>query len=316
MSLKKRTSLAAGAAVLALLTSACGGQGSDDKSGGRLELGLTVSTLSNPFFVELKKGAQDAAKAGKVDLTVTDARNDASTQANQLQNFTSQNMDAIIVNPVDSDAAGPPVGAAVRAGIPVVAADRAVNGAQVATTVASDNVRGGAEAARALAEAMGGSGQVVVLRGIAGTSASRERGKGFSEAIKEYPDIEVVSRQPADFDRAKGLDVMTNLLQSNPGVTGVFAENDEMALGAVKALGARAGSSVAVVGFDGTPDGLRAVEEGTMTATVAQQPAELGKIAVRNAVRAAEGEPVDKKLQAPVEVVTKENVSRFMKSGE
>lgn len=313
MSVKKRTSLVAAVAALALTTAACGdGSGGAGEEDQQVELGLSISTLNNPFFVELKKGAEAEAKAHDVDLTVTDAQNDASTQANQLQNFTSQNMDAIVINPVDSDAAGPSVKAAGNSGIPVIAADRAVNGAEVATTVASDNVQGGEEAARVLAEKMGGKGTVVVLRGIAGTSASRERGKGFAQGIAEYPDIDVVAKQPADFDRAKGLDVMTNLLQSNPGVTGVFAENDEMALGAVKALGSKAGSTVTVVGFDGTPDGLKAVQEGTMAATVAQQPDELGRMAVRNAVRTVNDNEVEKNLKVPVRVVTDENVADYL----
>lgn len=121
----------------------------------------------------------------------------------------------------------------------------------------------------------------------------------------------MVAKQPADFDRTKGLDVMTNLIQSHPGVTGVFAENDEMALGAVKALGSKAGKSVSVVGFDGTPDGLKAVEAGTLYASVAQQPAELGKIAVQNAVKTAKDEKVASTVKVPVKVVTRENVADF-----
>ena len=125
--------------------------------------------------------------------------------------------------------------------------------------IASDNVAGGKLAAEALAEAIGESGKVIVLQGVAGTSASRERGQGFSEGIAAFPNIEVVAMQPADFDRAQGLDVATNLLQANPDVVGIFAENDEMALGAIQALGARAGQDVFVVGFDGTDDGAATV---------------------------------------------------------
>ncbi|NEE33113.1 substrate-binding domain-containing protein, partial [Streptomyces sp. SID7982] len=149
-------------------------------------------------------------------------------QANQLQNFTSSGVSSIIVNPVDSDAVGPGVRSANKADIPVIAADRGVNKADTATLVASDNVAGGKLAADALADKLGGKGSIVILQGTAGTSASRERGAGFAEGLKAYPDIKVVAKQPADFDRTKGLDVMTNLIQSHPGVTGVFAENDEM----------------------------------------------------------------------------------------
>ncbi|MEV0786351.1 substrate-binding domain-containing protein [Streptomyces sp. NPDC050423] len=280
-------------------------------SGGNTRIGMSLSTLNNPFFVQMKAGAQAEARAAGIDLTVTDAQNDASQQANQLQNFTSSGVDSIIVNPVDSDAVGPGVRSANQAGIPVIAADRGVNKAETATLVASDNVAGGELAAKALADRLGGKGSIVVLQGTAGTSASRERGAGFAAGIKAYPGIKVVATQPADFDRTKGLDVMTNLLQGHPGITGVFAENDEMALGAVKALGSKAGKSVSVVGFDGTPDGLKAVGTGTLYASVAQQPKELGRIAVQNAVRAAEDKKVAGTVKVPVKVVTRQNVADF-----
>ncbi|MCX4501794.1 ABC transporter permease/substrate-binding protein [Streptomyces anulatus] len=280
-------------------------------SGGTTKVGMSLSTLNNPFFVQMKEGAQAEAEKAGIDLTVTDAQNDASQQANQLQNFTSSGVSSIIVNPVDSDAVGPGVRSANKADIPVIAADRGVNKAETATLVASDNVAGGKLAADALADKLGGKGSIVILQGTAGTSASRERGAGFAEGLKAYPDIKVVAKQPADFDRTKGLDVMTNLIQSHPGITGVFAENDEMALGAAKALGSKAGKSVSVVGFDGTPDGLKAVEAGTLYASVAQQPAELGKIAVQNAVKAAKDEKVESTVKVPVKVVTRENVADF-----
>ncbi|GAA1354870.1 ABC transporter permease/substrate-binding protein [Streptomyces beijiangensis] len=280
-------------------------------SSARTKIGLSLSTMNNPFFVQMKAGAQQAARAADVDLTVTDAQNDASQQANQIQNFTSEGMKSIIINPVDSDASGPSVRTANKADIPVVAADRGVNKAKTATLVASDNIAGGKLAAQTLAGKLGGKGKVVVLQGTAGTSAARERGQGFAEGIKAYPGIEVVAEQPADFDRTKGLDVMTNLLQSNPTVNGVFAENDEMALGAVKALGSKAGTTVPVVGFDGTPDGLKAVAAGTLYASVAQQPSLLGKLAVQNAIAASQGKKVDPTVKVPVKVVTKKNVADF-----
>ncbi|GGS44818.1 substrate-binding domain-containing protein [Streptomyces parvus] len=301
----------AGAALAVALVVGAVSYFNSGSSGSTKKIGMSLSTLNNPFFVQMKEGAQAEAEKAGIDLTVTDAQNDASQQANQLQNFTSSGVSSIIVNPVDSDAVGPGVRSANKADIPVIAADRGVNKADTATLVASDNVAGGKLAADALADKLGGKGSIVILQGTAGTSASRERGAGFAEGLKAYPDIKVVAKQPADFDRTKGLDVMTNLIQSHPGVTGVFAENDEMALGAAKALGSKAGKSVSVVGFDGTPDGLKAVEAGTLYASVAQQPAELGKIAVRNAVKAAKDEKVASTVKVPVKVVTRENVADF-----
>lgn len=302
--------------ALALGLAGCGSDGGSSGGGEQagVKIGMSVSTLNNPFFVQLRDGAQaQAAKLGAA-LTVTDAQNDASQQVNQVQNFTSQGMKAIIINPVDSNAAAPAVTLADRAGIPVIAADRGVTGAQVAQTVASDNVAGGKLAAEELAVQLGDKGQVIVLQGTPGTSASRDRGQGFEQGIKAFPGIKVVARQPADFDRTKGLDVMTNLLQSHPDVTGVFAENDEMALGAIKALGDRAGQQVKVVGFDGTPDGLTAIQNGTLAASIAQQPRLLGQQAVDAAVKAAGGATLEKTMAVPVKVATKENVAEFLTS--
>jgi ABC-type sugar transport system substrate-binding protein len=304
--MRMRAMVIAGA-VLTLGLTACG---RDDTTGG-VEIGMSVSTLNNPYFVQLRDGAEAQADKLGATLTVTDAQNDASQQVNQIQNFTSQNMRAIILNPVDSDAAAPAVRVAERAGIPVIAADRGVNGAEVAQTVASDNVAGGKLAAGELAEQMGEQGQVIVLQGTPGTSASRDRGRGFEQGIKAFPNIQVVARQPANFDRTRGLDVMTNLLQSHPDVTGVFAENDEMALGAIRALGDKAGKQVRVIGFDGTPDGLAAIKEGTLAASIAQQPALLGRQSVDAAVKAARGETLPKTVAVPVKVATRENVAEF-----
>ncbi|MCQ9135457.1 ABC transporter permease/substrate-binding protein [Streptomyces hilarionis] len=274
-------------------------------------IGLALSTLNNPFFVQIQSGAKAEAKKLGVDLTVTDAQNDASQQANQLQNFTSSGYDSIIVNPVDSDAAGNSVKAADKAKIPVIAVDRGVNKATVDALVASDNVAGGELAAKTVAEKLGGAGRIVILQGQAGTSAARERAAGFAKGLKAYPGIKVLAQQPADFDRTKGLDVMSNLLQAHPDVQGVIAANDEMALGAIKALGSKAGTSVQVVGFDGTPDGLKAVEQGTLYASVAQQPSQLGKIAVDNALKALRGKKVEETVKVPVKVVTKANAAGF-----
>ncbi|MET8383065.1 D-ribose ABC transporter substrate-binding protein [Streptosporangium canum] len=312
--MKRTITVIAAGAALALGLTACGSGSSSGGSGaaaGDIKLGMSVSTLNNPYFVQLRKGAEDEAKKQGVALTVTDAQNDASQQVNQIQNFASQSMKAIIINPVDSDAAGPAVKAAERSKIPVIAVDRVVNGATVAQTVASDNVAGGKLAAQELAKQMGEKGKVAVLQGVPGTSAARDRGQGFTEGIKAYPDIQVVAQQPADFDRTKGLDVMTNLVQSNPGITGVFAENDEMALGAVKALGAKAGKEVKVVGFDGTPDGLKAIQAGTLNASIAQQPQLLGQQAVQGAIKAAKGEKIEATVAVPVKAVNKDNVAEF-----
>jgi ribose transport system permease protein len=298
-------------AVIAAVALVVGVNAARSGSSARIKVGLTLSTLNNPFFVSVRSGAQAEAKALGVDLTVTDANNDASAQADQVSNFLSQDARAVILNPVDSDAAAPSARLARKSKVPVIAVDRGVTGVPISSLVASDNVAGGRLAAQALAQQIGGHGTIVVLQGTAGTSAATEREQGFKEGIAAYPGIRIAAEQPADFDRTKGLDVMGNLLQAHPDVTGVFAANDEMALGAIKALGSKAGTSVKVVGFDGEADGLAAVKAGKEAADIAQRPSQLGKLAVDNAVRAVKGEKVTSDVKVAVEVVTAKNVAGF-----
>lgn len=304
-----RTAALTLALALSLAATGCGR--GEDAAEGSTSATLALSTLNNPFFVELRDGAEAAAEEAGIDLEVVDAQNDSATQANQLATTTTSGTDGVIINPVDSDAAAAAVAPLIDADVPVVAVDRAVNGAEVASLVSSDNVAGGTQAAEELAAAMGEQGKVIVLQGVAGTSASRDRGAGFAEGIAAYPNIELVAMQTANFDRAQALNVATNLLQANPDVTGIFAENDEMALGAIQALGDRAGSEVKVVGFDGTEDGLAAIEAGTMTATIAQQPAELGKRSVEVLQQVIAGETVEATIPVPVTTVNAENVGDF-----
>jgi ribose transport system substrate-binding protein len=306
--------VAAVTAVAALIvTGTAGCNRSSTGAAAQPKVVIALSTLNNPFFVELRDGAIAEAKAEKVQLDVVDAQNDSANQANQMATASSSGAKAVIVNPVDSDASSSSVNVLLKAKIPVIAVDRTVNNADVTSFVASDNVAGGKQAAIELAKAIGEKGDILVLQGQAGTSASRDRGAGFTAGMKAYPNIHVVGEQTANFDRATALDVTTNLMQAHSGIVGVFAENDEMALGAIQALGAKAGADVKVVGFDGTTDGFTAIKAGTLTATIAQQPAELGKIAVQLAVKAINGDKVKATMPVTVVSVTKTNVGDFAK---
>ncbi|MDX8144162.1 substrate-binding domain-containing protein [Lentzea sp. BCCO 10_0061] len=306
MKVTRRIALTLGAA--ALVATGCSGTGAS--GGSDITIGLAVSTLNNPFFVELQQGAQEMADQLGAKLTVVDAQNDATNQINQVQTLVTQGVKAILLNPVDSKQSAPAAKAAEMANIPLISVDRAVEGGKVAAEVASNNVSGGSLAAIELGRAA--SGEVAHLKGIPGASASRDRGQGFEQGLNSG-NIKVAATAVADFDRAKGLNETTNLLQGHPGLKGIFAENDEMALGAIKALGARAGKDVMVVGFDGTPDGLKAIQDGTLTATIAQQPKLLGSKAVEQAVHAAKGEPVQQVVDVEVKVINAKNVAEFIK---
>ena len=279
--------------------------------GGGARIGLSVSTLNNPFFVTLRDGAQSAADEAGAELIVSDAQNDTAQQQDDIQNFITQQVNVILVNPVDSDAVVPAIEAANQANIPVIALDRGASGGEIASTIASDNVQGGNLAGEELIRLVG-SGSVAQLEGIPGAEPARDRGQGFQEAIDAQSSVEVVASQTANFDRAEGLNVTENILQANPGIVGIFAQNDEMALGAVQALGGSAGEEVKVVGFDAIEDALSAIQDGTMNATIAQQPEVMGSLGVENAISIINGESVEENIPVEVQLVTQENVSEFL----
>ena len=312
--LRKTLAVIASATLLCTSLTACNrDSGGNNAAGDSANKSITfaLSTQANSFMVKMREGAQK--KADELGLTITfqDASDDSATQANQLANAAATGAGAVIVNPTDSDAMAPAVKQLTDAKIPVVAVDRAVNNANVASYIASDNETGGKQAAKVLSDAINGEGEILVLQGKTGSSASRERGQGFDEGLKDSPNIKVVAKQTAEFERVKGLDVTTNLLQAHPNVKAIFAENDEMALGAIEALGDKAGKDVIVVGFDGVEDALKAIKEGTMYASIAQQPADMAAQAVVEASKLLKGEAATKEMQVDVVTVTKDNVDKF-----
>ncbi|MGE5577891.1 MAG: ribose ABC transporter substrate-binding protein RbsB [Syntrophothermus sp.] len=268
-------------------------------------VGLAVSTLNNPFFVDLKDGALEAAKKLGIELVVTDAQNDPNKQLAGIEDLIQRGVDVILVNPTDSAAVVPAIKAANKAKIPVITVDRSAAQGEVATHIASDNVAGGRMAGEYIVKLLGGKGKVVELEGIPGTSAARDRGKGFNEVIAKNGGIKVVARQEAGFDRARGLTVMENILQAQPEINAVFAHNDEMALGALKAITASGRKGILVVGFDATDDAVAAVKEGKLAATVAQQPREMGRLAVESAKQLLSGGKLDQFIPVALSLVTK-----------
>lgn len=263
-------------------------------------IGLVISTQNNPFFVTLKEGAEAKAKELGHDLIVLDSQDNPAKELGNVEDLLVKGVDVLLINPTDSDAVVSSVKAANRSKIPVVTLDRAANGGNVVSHVASDNVLGGEMAGNFIVEKLGGKGKVVELEGIPGTTAARDRGTGFNKVAAGK--LEVVAKQAADFDRTKGLNVMENILQAQPEIQAVFAHNDEMALGALKAIEA-SGRDIFVVGFDATDDAVAAVKEGKLAATVAQKPAEIGAIGVEVADKIVKKQAVEKNVPVALELV-------------
>lgn len=265
---------------------------------------LVVSTLSNPFFVTLKDGAEAKAKELGYTLTVLDSQDNPAKELSNVEDTLVKGTQLILINPTDSDAVGNAILRANRANIPVITLDRESSRGEVASHVASDNVAGGKLAGDFIAEQLGSETAVIQIEGIPGASAARERGEGFKQAVEAHK-LNVIASQPADFDRAKGMNVMQNLLIAHGNkVKAVFAQNDEMALGAIRALKLARINDVLVVGFDGTDGGLKAVKNGDLAATVAQQPDLMGAIGVETADKILKGESVEKSIPVDLKLIT------------
>ena len=265
-------------------------------------IGLVISTLDNPFFVDLQTGAQEKADEIGAKLVVLDSQDDPAKEMSNVEDLISQGVSAIMINPTDSDAVAGAIKAANEASIPVVTLDRGANGGEVVSHIASDNVAGGKLAGEFIVEQLGGKGKVVELEGIPGASAARDRGEGFNSAIANT-DIEVVAKQTANFDRAEGLSVMENILQAQAEIDAVFAHNDEMALGALEAI-KTSGRNIMVVGFDATDDAKASVANGEMAATVEQLPKQIGSLGVDTVIKYLNKEAVDSVIPVPLQLVT------------
>jgi len=284
------------------------GEESSNQVSANGTIGLSVSTQNNPFFVSLVEGAKKQAAALGVQITVADAGDDAAKQTSDIEDLVSSGISVLIVNPVDSDAVTGAVEAAKAKGVKVISVDRAVNGVEIDCQIASDNVLGAELATQYIVDTLGEGAVVAELEGVTGASAAIDRSKGFHNVADAK--LNVVASQTANFARAEGMSVMENMLQAHGDIQGVFAANDEMALGAMEAI-TGAGKDVVVVGFDATDDAIASIKAGQMAATIAQQPALIGSTAVTNALKLINGEEIAKSIPVEVTLVTYDNVETF-----
>jgi ribose transport system substrate-binding protein len=290
-----------------------------EQAGGAPRIALVLKTANNPFFIDMQKGAEEAAKKLGVNLIVQAAERevDVEKQMQIIENLIQTKVAALCVTPSGSREIVPAIEKANRAGIPVVIVDTRVDAkamsessGKVASFIGSDNYEGGKLAGEFIAKKLGGKGKVAVLEGIPGHETGDSRLKGFREALKATPEIEIVASQTANWERDQGFNVFQNILQSHPDIQAVFACSDLMALGAVEAIAAaKKTGQITVIGFDASDEARKAVLAGTMDATVAQSPAEMGALAVENAYHLIKGEAVKAELVVPIKLITKENAA-------
>lgn len=280
-------------------------------------IALVLKTLNNPFFIDMQKGAQEAAQKLGVNLQVQAAERevDVEKQMQIIENLIQSKVAALCITPSGSKEVVPAIVKANQAGIPVIIVDTRVNAetlqaanGKTAGFIGSDNLEGGRVAGEFIAKQLGGKGKVALLEGIPGHETGDSRLKGFREIIAKHPDMQIVSSQTANWERDQGYNVFQNMLQAHPEIQALFACSDLMALGAVEAIAAAGKTGkIIVVGFDAFSEAREAVTKGTMQATVAQSPAEMGRTAVENAWKVLKGEAIKDDISLGVTLITKEN---------
>lgn len=283
-----------------------------NKEKGKTVIGLSMNTLNNPFFVDVKKGVQKAADDNGVTLIVTDAQNDSATQVADVENLIQKKPAAIIIDPTDSDAIVAAIEACNKANIPVITMDRQAKGGQVAAHIGYNAIKSGNIAGTYLVDTFKDKStvNVVEIQGIMGTNVAQDRSKGFNDAISGAKNFKKVATQAADFDRAKAMTVMENILQANPEIDCVYAANDEMGLGALEAISAAGRlNKITVISCDAIDPALEKIRSGELKATIAEPPFFLGKKGLQIALDVINKKTVEKSIQLDNQLVTKDNVN-------
>ncbi|MCL4401659.1 MAG: sugar ABC transporter substrate-binding protein [Acidobacteria bacterium] len=305
----------AGVAVAACLLAACGRKPAETAEGGKkpLVIGVALMGLSQEFIVMLNQAMEAKARELGVQLIVNDAQRSAERQVQQVENLTAQKVDAIVLNPCEVEASSPAVDRAVAAGIPVINVNSETRSAPTAF-VGSRDEEAGRIAMEYIARRLKGHGNVVMMHGFMGQTAQIDRDRGAREVLAKYPGLKLLAEQTAEWDRAKGVTLMENWIQSyGSAINAVFAHNDEMGMGAVLALEqARMKDKVVVASVDAIADALEAVKAGRLDATVFQDAKGQGGTAIETAVKIATRQPYQKQVLIPFQLVTRENVDRYM----
>ena len=277
-----------------------------------IQVGVSMALFDDNFLTIVRTSIQKEMQKDGVKGQIEDAKGDVSQQLQQVQNFIGQGVDAIIVNPVDTNAVKPIMDQATKANIPLIFVNRrpAAELTGKMAYVGSDSELAGRLQMEALAKAMNGKGNIAILLGDLANESTRERTKGVEAVVAKYPDIKIVQKQTAKFMRNDAVDVVSNWMTAGDDINAIASNNDEMAIGALQALGKNS-DKVLIAGVDGTPDALQMIKNGKMVATVFQDAKGQGEGAVQTAVKMVKGEEVQKVVDIPFQLITKENYAKF-----
>lgn len=278
-----------------------------------LTIACTWQDLANEYIVKLAEVAEAYCEEKGYNYVSADGQGDADNQVSQVENFITQGVDAIILNPYDKDGCIPCAQKAKEAGIPCVVICTQLSDLSSATAyVGSDDVQAGEIEMQQVADAIDGKGDIAVILGPTGISSQTDRSQGIQNILDQYPDIQVIYEESANWDRAEAMTLMENWLQTGKNIDAVVAQNDEMAIGAYNAIAAAGKQDeIPVVGIDAIADALKSVEEGGLLCTVFQNATAQSQTAVDVAVKAAQGEEVDDWYDVPFELVTIDNVADY-----
>jgi ribose transport system substrate-binding protein len=304
--------------ALAIVAVGCN-RGASTGTSGAPRVAFVMKTLNHPFFLDMQRGAQEAAGPARLDVVVQAAEReiDVEKQVQIIENLLQTGIRALIVTPSGSREIATVIAKANRANVPVIVVDTRVdakaaadNQLKLASFIGSDNYEGGRIAGEHLAKITGGKAKVAVLEGIPGHETGDSRLRGFRDAVGAHPGMTIVASQPANWERDQGFTVFQNMLQAHAEIDAVFACNDMMALGAVEAIAAAGRTGrIRVIGFDAVDDAKKAIAAGSMAASVAQFPSEMGRLAVETAVKLMNGETVPKDQRTKIGLVTKETLT-------
>ena len=309
--MKRYSGFVAALAVAGCLMQGCAGSGS---AGGKkgLVIGVSLLNVSNEFIVMVNRSMDAKAKQLGVELIVNDAQRSAERQVQQVESFIAQKVDVIILNPCEVEASSPAVDKALAAGIPIVNVNSETRSTPTAF-VGSRDEDAGRIAMEYIAKRLGGKGEVVMMHGFMGQAGQIKRDAGAREVLSKTPGLKLIADQTAEWDRAKGMALMENWIQSYGNrINAVFGQNDEMAMGALIALEqAKRKDKVIVVGVDAIADAIVALRDGRLDATVFQDAKGQGETAVETAVKIVRKQAYDRQAMIPFQLVTRENVAQF-----
>ena len=301
--------------IAAVIASAVGCNRTPPAANDKPTVALVLKTLNHPFFVDMRRGAQEAADRLGVTLQVQAAEReiDVEKQMQIVENLIQTGINALCITPSGSREIISALVKAKNAGVPIVVVDTRLDaraaadaGVEAKTFVGSDNYEGGRLAGDYVAKITGGKARVGILEGIPGHETGDSRLRGFRDVVATHPGISIVASQPANWERDQGFNVFQNMLQAHSDIDTVFAASDLMALGAIEAIAAAGKTGkIRVIGFDALDDAKKAIAAGTMEGSVAQFPAEMGRVAVESAVKVIRGESVSPETKVKLELITR-----------